>query len=121
MCVYDSTLTLLVCALQLKQSKRYLRDGEERFKEALTILDYRFFLIPLMFGVLRMWTCMVYLFKIYIQLKGVPYAIRVLMFYLSVSKINICSYEPVIRHIVGHRTGINMLYLLFYVPGICTH
>lgn len=116
--MYDPSLTLLVCALQLKQSKRYLKDGEERFKEALTILDYRFFLIPLMFAVLRMWTCMVYLFKIYIQLKGVPYAIRVLMFYLSVS---ICSYEPVSRLMDGHRTGINILCLLFYVPGICTH
>lgn len=78
-------MSLTFYALQLKQSKLYLRDGEERFKEALTILDYRFFLIPLMFAVLRMWTCMVYIFKIYVQLKSIPYVIRLLMFYLSVS------------------------------------
>ena len=76
---------------QLKQSKHYLRDGEERFKEALLILDYRFFLIPLMFALLRMWTCMRFLFEIYLQLNGVPLPIKILVFYLSVSRLVIVS------------------------------
>ena len=74
-----------VFSLQLKQSKLYLRDGEERFKEALTILDYRFFLIPIMFALLRMWTCMLFIFKIYFQLNGIPPPISVVVGYLSVS------------------------------------
>ena len=83
----DSTsfVHAFMLALQLKQSKRYLRDGKERFKEALTILDYRFFLIPLMFALLRMWTCMLFIFEIYVQLSGVPPVIKLLIFYLSVS------------------------------------
>ena len=89
--LYTSTHVLL----QLKQSKQYLRDGEERFKEALTILDYRFFLIPIMFGLLRMWTCMQFLFNVYVQLKGVPPLLKRLVFYLSVSfflaELCICS------------------------------
>ena len=93
---YTHTLTYAYCSaappyifvimsLQLKQSKQYLRDGEERFKEALTILDYRFFLIPIMFALLRMWTCMQFLFSVYVQLTGLPPVLKRLVFYLSVS------------------------------------
>ena len=71
--------------VQLKKSRHYLRDGEERFKEALMILDYKFFLIPVMFALLRMWTCMLFLFEVYVQLKGVPPPIKIFVFYLSVN------------------------------------
>ena len=82
---------MCVC-VQRKQSKHYLRDGEERFREALMILDYRFFLIPVMFALLRMWTCMLFLFEVYVQLKGVPPAIKLVVFYLSVSSMHCTTY-----------------------------
>lgn len=72
-------------SLQLKQSKKYLRDGEERFREALMILDYRFFLIPVMFALLRMWTCMLFIFEVYTQVKGIPLPVKIMVGYLSVS------------------------------------
>lgn len=89
---------ILLLSSQLKKSKHYLRDGEERFREALTILDYWFFLIPLMFTLLRMWTCMLILFEVYIQLKGVPPPIKLLVFYLSVSPTTMM--QPGVRNFI---------------------
>ena len=54
------------------------------------ILDYRFFLIPLMFALLRMWTCMVFIFQVYTQVKSIPLPIKIMMGYLSVSTSSFC-------------------------------
>ena len=76
---------------KLKQSRKYLRDGEERFREALMILDYRFFLIPLMFAMLRMWTCIAFILEVCVHVKDVPIAATIILRYLSVKIKKKCS------------------------------
>lgn len=67
-------------AIQMVGSKRY-------WKQALQFLDAKFLLIPIMFILLRMWTCILSIMFIYVQvLPGqVPSEISQPLIYLSVS------------------------------------
>ena len=70
---------------QFKQTRQYLRDAEGRFWEAVYILDYQFLFIPLVFTLLRMWTCIVGLLYVYIQIRETPDWLNVTLVYFAVS------------------------------------
>ena len=69
---------------QFKQMKQYLHNAEGRFWEAVHILDYHFLFIPLVFTLLRMWTCLVGILYVYIQIKQTPDWLNVTLVYLAV-------------------------------------
>lgn len=69
---------------QFKQMKQYLRNAEGRFWEAVHILDYHFLFIPLVFTLLRMWTCLVGILYVYIQIRQMPDWLNITLVYLAV-------------------------------------
>ena len=64
--------------------KQYLHNAEGRFWEAVHILDYHFLFIPLVFTLLRMWTCLVGILYVYIQIRQTPDWLNVTLVYLAV-------------------------------------
>ena len=71
--------------MQLRKTKLYLPQAEGRFWEAVHILDYNFLLIPVVFTLLRMWTCIVDLVFVYIHVQQSPPWVNLTFVYLAVS------------------------------------
>lgn len=54
---------------------------KEQFWKAINVLEYKFLSIPIAFFLLRMWTCIINLFYVYMNMGKIPPA----LIYLSVS------------------------------------
>lgn len=98
--IHTFSLTHAHTHTQLKQTQLYLPNAEARLLEAIYILDYRFLLIPVVFTLLRMWTCIVIIISVYVQWQGEPLWLNILLVYLSVSesttiKIYILQYHNI--------------------------
>lgn len=69
---------------QLERTKNYV--PKKQFWKAVNVLEYKFLSIPIAFFLLRMWTCIINLFYIYIRVQSgnIPQP----LVYLSVSVIS---------------------------------
>ena len=67
----------------MKEVKKYITP--ERFWSSLHHVDYKFVIIPIVFVFLRIWTGIMNILYLYIQLDGVPPRLNQALLYLSVS------------------------------------
>ena len=67
----------------MKEVKNYITP--ERFWSSLHHVDYKFVIIPIVFVFLRIWTGIMNILYLYIQLDGVPPRLNQALLYLSVS------------------------------------
>ncbi len=88
---------ITIPSMQLRQTKLYLPQAEGRFWEAVHILDYNFLFIPIAFTLLRMWTSIVDIVFVYVQVKQsmTPLWLNLTFVYLAVSSSVFMSSDAV--------------------------
>ena len=65
---------------------------KKQFWKAVNVLEYKFLSIPIAFFLLRMWTCIINLLYVYVDIGDIPQP----LVYLSVSRYNL--YKNVLHH-----------------------
>lgn len=91
---------ITIPSMQLRQTKLYLPQAEGRFWEAVHILDYNFLFIPIAFTLLRMWTSIVDIVFVYVQVKQsmTPLWLNLTFVYLAVSSCHSDAVAYVARY-----------------------
>ena len=71
--------------LQARTARKYV--PEQKFWQAAQLLDYKFMLIPVVFVLLRIWSCIINIvfFYVKVDMSSVPASVSLALIYLSVS------------------------------------
>ena len=71
---------------QHKRTKKFV--SERRFWQAINVLDYKFLFIPVVFTVLRIWSCIMNVLFVYSDVGyHLPKGVTIALIYLSVSEL----------------------------------
>ena len=75
----------VIYLLQFRGSKEYTTS--KTLRRAVHNVDYKFIAIPLVFIILRMWTCIQGIVIVYVNMKTIPHWLASVLLYLSVGVI----------------------------------